>query len=165
MGKGEIYSVGVMVDAEGKVSSFKSNIREGIGDGDLVEYSGAGFLGAEIVRPTRYVAFSVSVWESDQKARDMAAAIEEILKSNDVKGISRDIATAAGANAEVASLVERGVGLVSDLVFGMLKRNGDDQLFMQDGSVTKEQAFNLRPETVDQRYARVRFNIDRVTLD
>jgi hypothetical protein len=57
------------------------------------------------------------------------------------------------------------VGLVTDLVFAALKGNKDDQLFLYEGTVTKEQAFNLPTETVDRTYARVRYNVDRVTLD
>jgi hypothetical protein len=67
LGKGEVYVVGLMADAAGKVVGRASQLYTGIGDGDLIDFGGKGFLGGEIVKPSRRGHF-----EGPQGPRDRA---------------------------------------------------------------------------------------------
>ena len=160
----EPYIVSLAVDANGGGPSnidFSALPFPKVARGGTVEMFGDGHLVYGPKNPGEFVAISILVMESDKEIRELGQAIEGIVQSKAVAlGMNAVIAANPGAFGILGILKE-----LTQLVSGMLQKNGDDELFRTEGSFLRGHS---RPYHINEGYTRendsVRLNLKVIPL-
>jgi hypothetical protein len=147
-----------------------SGIYEKVYDGDPLPLGGAGFLAGTTPTETgsktkEFVKWGFAIYESDSKDRDVAAYLQTAFADEAVKKAIRDIVAAVGGSA-IAGAVSDAVSAFTRVLFGLLKKNRDDQLFLIEGTGVAVQGFNAHQPgesaTSGNRFVDVRYAVNLV---
>lgn len=140
-GTGEIYVVASTLDGSGESSEFKTQLFEGIDDGDKLPLGDGGMLLCYRKNPRWFIDLHVVVMESDGDLRSLGESIEkarEAAKLNEVQSI---LGALAVFDPTKITLAVQAVGLFLDVLVHLLTRNGDDHVATIHDFYLKHQAF------------------------
>lgn len=132
----EPYISSIAIDAAGVADpkiDFSFMPFPKVAKGGTVTMLGDGHLVYGPKNPGKFVAVSVLVMENDQDMRDRGEKVETAVKDTAVDlGIKAILAANPGYSTVLSILKE-----VTVLVAGLLKANGDDELFRTEGTFLK----------------------------
>jgi hypothetical protein len=101
--------------------------------GDVVDFGGQGYLVYGPANPGEFVAYSILYMESDSDMRSLGQAIQEIIQSEAAKS---GAAAVLAANPGFAT-AGRVLGDLALIIADRLKKNKDDELFRQNGTLLR----------------------------
>ncbi|MGY2134417.1 hypothetical protein ACW9KT_19465 [Hymenobacter sp. HD11105] len=99
-----------------------------------VEFGGQGRLIYGPGNPGRFVSYSVLFMEDDQNLRDIGGTVEELLSSEEAKGILQLL---RGVNPTIA-VATTVLSALTGLLAGNMKRNKDDELMRVEGTLLRD---------------------------
>lgn len=144
----EPYLVSMAVDERGSANpaiEFSFMPFPKVRAGGSVTFIGDGHLIYGPRNPGSFVAVSVLMMESDKDMQNLGATIQAAVQSEAVAlGMKAVLAAHPGAAATLGILKE-----LCQFVGGLLKNNGDDELFRMEGTFLRDQP---APYHVDSAY-------------
>jgi hypothetical protein len=167
-GRGEVYVITSILDGSGLQPNFKTQLFEGIHDGDTLPLGEGGMLVGFIKNPRWFVDLHMVIMESDDDIRSIGQAIENARKQSGLTDLIKGIGAAAAFDPTMITKVVAGVDAFLVVLSGILSANGDDHIATVHDFYLKHQAFGAgrHPANGVRRFqdAEVAYKFDLVKL-
>jgi hypothetical protein len=169
-GRGEIYVVTSMLDGSGRQPDFKTQLFEGIHDGDFLPLGSGGMLVGMLQNPRWFIDVHMMIMESDDDIRNIGTAIEKARKQSGLADAVQAIGGLAAFDPTMISKVVTTVNVFLSILGGILSENGDDHVATIHDFYLKHQAFGAGAHPADVNKllkfqdAEVSYKIDLVSI-
>jgi hypothetical protein len=167
-GRGEIYVITSVLDGSGSQPDFKTQLFEGIHDGDSLPLGDGGMLVGFLKNPRWFVDLHMVIMESDDDIRTLGTTIENARKQSGLGDLVKGIGSVAAFDPTMVTKVVTAVDAFLVILSGILSANGDDHIATIHDFYLKHQAFGAgrHPRGGLQRFqnAEVAYKFDLVQL-
>lgn len=140
-GRGEVYVVTSILDGSGKQPEFKTQLFEGIHDGDRLPLGGGGMLVGMLKNPRWFIDVHMVIMESDSDIRRIGKAIETARNEAGLRDIVEKVGQLAAFDPTAITTITFAVDKFLLALSSILSQNGDDHLATVHDFYLKHQAF------------------------
>lgn len=140
-GRGEVYVITSILDGSGKQPDFKTQVFEGIHDGDRLPLGPGGMLVGMLKNPRWFVDLHMIIMESDEDIRSIGKAIETARNDSGLKNAVSAVGALTAFDPTMISKVFSAVDAFMVILSGILGANGDDHIATVHDFYLKHQGF------------------------
>lgn len=140
-GRGEVYIATSILDGSGAQPDFKTQLFEGIHDGDSLPLGDGGILVGLLKNPRWFVDLHMVIMESDSDIRALGQAIDTARKQSGLADLVSAAAALAAFDPTMITKVVTAVDAFLVVLGGILAANGDDHIATVHDFYLKHQAF------------------------